>query len=87
MKTALKNWDRKNVNDLLGLIRTIEAQGQEIDYSALPTGQLPEHLRELEKHTNYPIWAWDNSGRVITGEGALEVEQGEKILAQIKGEY
>jgi hypothetical protein len=86
MGTAIREWDREDVDELLGLLTllketarswgmTVDLEYYGVDMTDLPSEEIPEH------HLNtYPLWATDKRGRALVGVAADEIETIQTIM-------
>jgi len=76
--TAIREWDREDVNELLGLLQLLKETARTwgmtddlayygIDITDLPSVEIPEHP------TGLTVWAVDKSGRALVGVAADEI--------------
>jgi len=86
----IKKWNRVNVEHLRRLVsefqdlQTIaendgepfEGRDYGIDWSSLPSADLPKDL-----DTSYPVWAMDEAGRCLVGDGLNQIEH----LTEVQG--
>ena len=86
----IKSWNRVNVEHLRRLVsefqdlQTIaendgepfEGQDYGVDWSSLPSADLPKDL-----DTGYPVWAMDEAGRCLVGDGLNRIEH----LTEVQG--
>lgn len=75
LKTAIENWDRDDIKELLQLLRDLESVIEEpmkldqvVDMTDLPSMPIPNGLEM------YPIWAMDQSGYCLVGAAADSIE-------------
>jgi hypothetical protein len=78
LKNRIQSWDHENVSDLLEIIREYEDHLEtireyepkataEIDFSNLPSEEIPDDLETGGHAGTPPIWAMDKAGRVLVG--------------------
>jgi len=86
----IKSWNRVNIEHLRRLVsefqdlQTIaendgepfEGRDYGIDWSSLPSADLPKDL-----DTSYPVWAMDEAGRCLVGDGLNRIEH----LTEVQG--
>jgi len=83
--TAIREWDREDVNELLGLLQLLKETARSwgmtwgleyygVDMTDLPSEQIPEHP------TGLTVWAVDKRGRALVGAAADENENIQTIM-------
>ena len=83
--TAIREWDREDVNELLGLLQLLKETARTwgmtddlayygVDMTNLPSEEIPDHP------TGLTVWAVDKRGRALVGAAADENENIQTIM-------
>lgn len=67
--SQLKQWDKKNINDLKDILSKMDSDTKDRVMSNLPSANIPSDI-----DTSYPVWAVDEKGMALVGEAADSIE-------------